>query len=242
LKYADDTVVIGLINKDTDESMYFDTVNFVNDWCKDHYLNLNVAKMKELIIDFRRNVSEKPAVTIDGSAVEVVHSYKYLGIHIQDNLKWDSHTRYVLNKLYKRMYFVRCLQRASVDCTIISLFYDSVVASVMCYAIVCWWNSCTKKQQHDLMMLRKRAVRITRNCMLCDPGEMYLATCKRTALKVFNDEYHPLHKYMYFLPHGARLCVPMCRTVRFKNSFTPQAIGLLNYLKPWTVVPVVRGH
>ena len=235
MKYADDTAVVGLINNDNNETMYFDTVNFVNDWCKDNYLLLNVAKTKELIIDFRKNTPEKLPMTIDGSIVEVVPSYKYLGTHIQNNLKWDSHTKYLTNKVNKRMYFVRCLYKVNIDNTIISLFYNSIVASVMCYAIVCWWNSCTKKQQHDLMMQRNRAVRLTRNLMLYSPIDVYMKTCERTALKVFNDECHPLHKFMNFLPHGARLRVPMCRTVRYKRTFVPQAIDILNSLKPWTL-------
>jgi hypothetical protein len=237
MKYADDTVVVGLINKDNDESLYFDTVCTVNDWCKDHYLNLNVSKTKEIIIDFRRSSNDKLPMTINGSAVEVVHSYKYLGIYVQDDLKWDSHCKYVIGNLHRRMYYVRCLKNVGVNTNIISMFYNSVVASAMCYGVVCWWNSCTKKQQHDFMKLRKRATRISKNDLLCDPNDAYTATCQRMAVKIFEDESHPLRKYINFLPHGARLRVPLCRTVRFKKSFMPQAIiiDLLNVIKPWTV-------
>ena len=59
-----------------------------------------------------------------------------------------------------------------------------------------------KKQQLDLLMQRNRAVRLTRNLMLYSPIDVYMKTCERTALKVLNDECHPLHKFMNFLPHG----------------------------------------
>ena len=45
LKYADDTVIVGLITKDN-EADYRDTISQVNDWCKDNFLHLNVSKTK----------------------------------------------------------------------------------------------------------------------------------------------------------------------------------------------------
>ncbi|PIK45759.1 hypothetical protein BSL78_17399 [Apostichopus japonicus] len=45
----------------------------------------------EMIIDFRRNAVEPPPVMIKGKEVERVHSYKYLGIHLNNSLTWDGH-------------------------------------------------------------------------------------------------------------------------------------------------------
>ena len=55
------------------------------------------------------------------------------------------------------------------------------------------------------MMQRNRAVTLTRNLMLYSAIDIYMKTCKRTALTVLNDECHPLHRFMNSLPHGARL-------------------------------------
>jgi hypothetical protein len=53
VKYADDTVVIGLIDKDNDESEYRDTIAYVADWCASDFLDFNATKTKEMIFDFR---------------------------------------------------------------------------------------------------------------------------------------------------------------------------------------------
>ena len=44
IKYADDTVVIGLINNDNEQE-YRDTVSYVS-WCNENHLNLNAGKTK----------------------------------------------------------------------------------------------------------------------------------------------------------------------------------------------------
>ncbi len=53
VKFADDTVVLGLINNN-DETAYLDEVERLTSWCQDNCLSLNVSKTKELIVDFRK--------------------------------------------------------------------------------------------------------------------------------------------------------------------------------------------
>ena len=66
------------------------------EWCQENNLSLNVNKTKELIVDFRRQ--QKEHAHIDGTAVEKVKSFKYLGIHIPDSLKLSTHTASVVKK------------------------------------------------------------------------------------------------------------------------------------------------
>ena len=79
IKYADDTVIVGLISNN-DESEYNEQISEVVQWCKDHNLLLNDAKTKELIFDFRHcNISHVP-LSIDNSIVEMCDNFKYLGL------------------------------------------------------------------------------------------------------------------------------------------------------------------
>jgi hypothetical protein len=39
-----------------------------------------------------------PPIYIDGTAVEKVESFKFLGVHITDKLKWTTHTYSVVKK------------------------------------------------------------------------------------------------------------------------------------------------
>ncbi len=82
IKFADDTVVLGLISKN-DETAYLDEVERLTSWCQDNYLSLNVSKTKKLIVDFRKR-QQRPytPLMISGTPVERVSSFKYLGVNI----------------------------------------------------------------------------------------------------------------------------------------------------------------
>ncbi|KAI3368159.1 hypothetical protein L3Q82_007893 [Scortum barcoo] len=82
IKFADDTTVIGLITSDdarrpTERS----EVRALTSWCQDNNLHLNVSKTKELIVDFRRRQREEHApLSINGTMVERVNSFRFLGV------------------------------------------------------------------------------------------------------------------------------------------------------------------
>ncbi len=70
VKFADDTVVLGLINND-DEAAYLDEVERLTSWCQDNCLSLNVSKTKELIVDFRKRQQQPyTPLMISGTPVE----------------------------------------------------------------------------------------------------------------------------------------------------------------------------
>ena len=53
IKFADDTAMAGLIGKDDESEFRSQVDNFV-DYCDRNYIELNVSKTKEMIVDFRR--------------------------------------------------------------------------------------------------------------------------------------------------------------------------------------------
>ena len=50
VKYSDDTAIEDLSNSD---SVYFTEVHKFSAWCKENYLDLNIARTKEMVVDFR---------------------------------------------------------------------------------------------------------------------------------------------------------------------------------------------
>ena len=74
IKYADDTVVIRLINNDHEQE-YRDTVSYVSSWCNENHLNLNAGKTKEMIFDFRKIQNDKAPIIINNTSVKQVPSF-----------------------------------------------------------------------------------------------------------------------------------------------------------------------
>ena len=83
-KFSDDTTIEGLITN-ADESAYREEVERVVDWCTNNDLELNVAKTKETIIDFRKNKTAMTPLAIREQVV-LVESLKFLGTTIANIL------------------------------------------------------------------------------------------------------------------------------------------------------------
>ena len=230
VKYADDTAIIGKISS-CDETAYRETIENALDWCNTCFLNLNVAKTKEMAFDFRKNKPALLPITINGEDVEAVEKFTYLGVTFQNDLKWDLHLLSQTKKVNKRFYYVYCLNKLNIDKTIICLFYNSVISSVLTYAITCWFSSSTERCRQDLVKLRKRLCRMVgpQFCnLLDDPSSVFNSRCINAVRRICNDDRHPLHACYNLLPSGRRYAQISCRTSRFKNSFIPSSIRLVN--------------
>ncbi|KAK1792854.1 hypothetical protein P4O66_012764 [Electrophorus voltai] len=78
VKFADDTVVVGLIS-DNDERAYLEEIKHLENWCQENNLLLNVSKTKELIVDCsKKQERHYQPVRISGTTVERVDSFRRL--------------------------------------------------------------------------------------------------------------------------------------------------------------------
>ena len=64
-----------------------------------------------MIVDFRNQQREQPTIHIDGTVVEKVESFKFLGVHITDKLKWSTHTDSVVKKEQQCLFNLRRLKK-----------------------------------------------------------------------------------------------------------------------------------
>jgi hypothetical protein len=107
IKFADDTTVVGLITNN-DETAYREEVKAR---CQENKLSLKVNKTKELIMDYWRQQRKHAPIHIDGAAEERVKSFKLVGVHITDNLKWSIHTNNVVKKAHQCLFNLRRLKK-----------------------------------------------------------------------------------------------------------------------------------
>ena len=67
-------------------------------WCQDNNLSLNVIKTKDMIVDYRKKRTKHAPILIDRAVVEQVESFKFLGVHITNKLKWSKLTKTVVKR------------------------------------------------------------------------------------------------------------------------------------------------
>ena len=85
-----------------------------------------------------------------------MNEYKHLGTVIDDKLNWNKNTQLVFGKAMQRMFF---LQQFNVDRTILHLFYQSVIQSIVTSYIVSVYGSHSKENRERFERVRKRAQR-----------------------------------------------------------------------------------
>ena len=67
-------------------------------WCEQNYFCINTDKTKELVIDFCRKAPHLMLVNIQGHDIETVVDYKYLGVHLNNELDWSTN----IDTFYKK--------------------------------------------------------------------------------------------------------------------------------------------
>ena len=137
IKYSDDTAIQDLSNSD---SIYQEEVKRFTTWCVDNYLELNVLKTKEMIIDFRRKPTSIPDLYIGDEKVERVSQYKYLGSITDNKLTFNQNIESINKKCQSRIYCLQKLRSLKVNTNILTTFYKSFIESVVTYGFLCWFG------------------------------------------------------------------------------------------------------
>ncbi|KAI3364496.1 hypothetical protein L3Q82_011282, partial [Scortum barcoo] len=112
---------------------------------------------------------------------------------------------------------------------LLQMFYQSVVASVLFYTVVCWGGSISKKDTSRLDKLIRRAGSVVGTKL----DSLVTVAESRTLdklLDIMDNASHPLHTVISNQRSlfSERLLLPKCRTNRLKNSFVHHAITLYN--------------
>ncbi|XP_070175981.1 uncharacterized protein [Littorina saxatilis] len=155
-KFADDTGLTGLLTVDDDSDYRQEVDRFVG-WCENNYLELNVGKTKEMIMDNRRGEHVHREIVIKGEVVEKVEQYKYLGVIIDNKLTWKPNSDALVKKLHSRLYFLRKLRSFNIRQEILQMFYTSTCNSVLYFGSVCWGGNINKQDRDRLDKFIRKA-------------------------------------------------------------------------------------
>ncbi|KAK1792142.1 hypothetical protein P4O66_001919 [Electrophorus voltai] len=198
VKFADDTVVMVLIS-DNDERAYLEEIKHLENWCQENNLLLNVSKTKELIVDCsKKQERHYQPVRISGTTVERVDSFRYLGVHISQNLSSSRHTNSLAKKARQRLYHLRRLRDFRLPSKVLRNFYTCTIESILTGNITVWFGNSTKQDRQALQTVE----RIT-HTELPDLQTIYHKRCQTKARRIVKDPTHPNNRLFSLLssPH-----------------------------------------
>lgn len=132
LLYADDTILIS----DNPEKLQNTLNDFVN-YCKQWGLNINKSKTKALTFGSR---SLNPAhFTIDGSAIENVACYKYLGLMFSKTGSFLTARKQLAEQANKALHFLyQRISNLDLPIDLILKLFDNTIIPILTYSSEIW--------------------------------------------------------------------------------------------------------
>lgn len=253
--YADDTILFKSVDlsKDLDHqlSLINKDLSLLGNWCTVNKLTINVDKSKAMLfvapLSKNRNLdhNDLPALSLNGSRLTFVNSYKYLGIELDRHLKMDlqlnsmmqkvrpigykfSKIRYLIaQKTALLMYKTYVLPMLEFGLFILDNYYKGQVEKLQKVQNRCLRMCFRKDRQSSARLLHLRAkllpLRHRRECCL-------LNLLNEKLIKgdgVFNVDVGKSNRAR----GGTQVTVPFPKTETFKKS--------LAYLMPslWNALP-----
>ena len=98
VKYVDDATAMEIIPRSSPSYLPF-TVSDIYTYASLRGMKLNSKKCKEMIINFMQYSPFFPVpLTVGGSVIETVVTYKLFGVYISDDLSWNVHIEHIVKK------------------------------------------------------------------------------------------------------------------------------------------------
>ena len=148
-------------------------------------------------------------------------SFKFLGIIISQDLKWELNITALLKKAQQRLYFLRQLRKYRLSRTMMTQFYTAMIESILTHSIITWFPAATVKDLSKLQRVIRAAERV-----IGRPLPSLKSLHDSRALRRAHPS-HPGHRLLSLLPSGRRMRLLKAKTARHRLSFFPSAARLL---------------
>ena len=96
---------------------------------------VNGRKTKEMIIGPILK-DPPPDLLLNDTVVDRVSTFKLIGVHVSNDLKWTEHVRAVTSKASSRLHFLKQLKRAGCTKGDLMYFYISAVRPITACTVV----------------------------------------------------------------------------------------------------------
>ena len=158
--YADDTsltTTVELVVKENTANIQ-DCINSELDkisiWLKLNKLSLNIPKTKYMIFHTVNKRIPKLTLEIENTTIEQVSEFNFLGITLDEHVKWNKHIDKIANKISRNMGIINSMKHFLPIGTK-TLIYNSLIVSHINYGLMLWGYSCGRIEK-----LQKKVVRI----------------------------------------------------------------------------------
>jgi hypothetical protein len=156
--YADDTsLVYGSQDMATLKAQMEYDLNIIKIWLDNHYLAMNAKKTKYILFHgrakFENFTQQSMQITLDGEIIERVQEFQYLGIWIDEELKFKKHVSHIKSKIIPMTFAIKRI-RPLISQHTAKLLYFAHIQSHLLYMNPLW--NCASNNLIDVLAVAQR--------------------------------------------------------------------------------------
>ena len=159
-KYVDDLTMVECREQNVASNQLQQTVSNLCTWAENNKMQLNPTKCFKMELSFSRNPPNRPPITIGDHQLCTERETKLLGVHIQNDLKWESHIRNIEKRANAKLYMLRLVRQHELPRDDLITIFIGYIRPIMEYAAPVWSGGITLNQSDRLERIQKRALRI----------------------------------------------------------------------------------
>ena len=130
----------------------------LNIWLNANKLTINIAKSHYMVFHRGRRKSNICSPILNNVSLERVQCTKFLGIIIDDGLKWTNHISYIKNKIAKGFGIILRARKFFNKKTLLNL-YHAFIFPYLIYCVEIWGNAANIYLD-PLIKLQKKIIRV----------------------------------------------------------------------------------
>ena len=224
IKYADDVTFLHFLRSQSEDKLQHEW-NSLLTWADAIQLPINFEKCCVLDFVTKRSLQLFPIYRSPSLHIKQVSSFRFLGVVVSADFKWNAHFDFILKKAVKRLFVLRNLRRSGCPSNILLRVYTGFVRPLLTYSFSSFCNA-PNYLVNRLVSFEKRAFRImgldhSSHMSVSDFGE---SLCSSLFNSIERSKNHPLRSM--FLENALTstrsslsLRRPFCKTKRFRDSF-----------------------
>lgn len=174
--FADDTVVISYHNNwELCQNNMNQKLNNMSTWFALNKLTINANKSE--VITFGCHADSLPnrtEVYISNVLLRRTKNVRYLGVYLDQNLKWDSHIQCIVKKVRYFLYLIHHLKHLPIR--VLEVIYYAYVYSLINYGLIVWGGAFASELKR-LCYLQEKFIKILKNNNIPTLEELYITKC-----------------------------------------------------------------
>ena len=155
----------------------------LEEWCRKTGFRFSVDKTVSMHIcrHFKHGnhcPKGSPELTLYGSKIKNKDSQKFLGLVIDQSLKWDKHIQYLRTECQKRLGLMKHLSfsKWGADCKSLLRIYNALIKSKLDYGVEAYGSAC-KSTLERLNTIQNTALRIATGAFRTSPASSMQVLC-----------------------------------------------------------------